>query len=108
MDAMEQKGIGCTYGSQIGIHKYTLFGDKVQLIQSVLKNPGIRLEDQDKIFERFYRIRNEENPSRGSGLGLSIAREIVKAHGGRIWVESEPGKGSTFFIELPKEKTEHR
>jgi signal transduction histidine kinase len=69
--------------------------------------PGIRLEEQGKIFERFYRIRNEINPSRGSGLGLPIAGEIVKAHGGRIWVESEFGKGSTFFIELPKQQQEH-
>lgn len=44
-DGMEQKGFGCIYGSRIGIHEYTLFGDEVQLIQSVLKNPGIRLED---------------------------------------------------------------
>jgi len=65
--------------------------------------PGIRPEEQEKIFEKFYRIRDEKNRSFGSGLGLSIASNIIEAQGGRIWVESKYGKGSTFYFTLPKE-----
>jgi signal transduction histidine kinase len=63
---------------------------------------GIPKEDQQRIFDRFYQL--ETLPSgkgEGFGLGLAIARHIVKAHGGRIWVESEPQRGSTFFFTLP-------
>lgn len=63
---------------------------------------GISKEDQQRIFDRFYQL--ETLPSgkvEGSGLGLSIARHIIKAHGGGIWVESEPQLGSTFFFTLP-------
>lgn len=64
---------------------------------------GIYPEEREKIFEEFYRIGDAlEGRPRGSGLGLSISKNIVEAHGGRIWVESELGKGSTFFFELPK------
>jgi signal transduction histidine kinase len=63
---------------------------------------GISKEDQKRIFDRFYQL--ETLPSgkgEGFGLGLSIARHIVKAHDGKIWVESEPQQGSTFFFTLP-------
>lgn len=64
---------------------------------------GIPRADQDRVFERFYkvdraRVRGE---SAGTGLGLSIARHVVVQHGGRIWVESELGAGSTFSFALP-------
>jgi CheY-like chemotaxis protein len=64
---------------------------------------GIYPEESEKIFEEFYRIGDSlEGRPRGSGLGLSICKNIVEAHGGRIWVESELGKGSTFYFMLPK------
>jgi signal transduction histidine kinase len=63
---------------------------------------GILPEELPYIFEKFYRGRAEEEVS-GSGLGLSIAKQIVEAHGGRIWVESTPGQGSTFTFTLPLE-----
>ncbi len=60
---------------------------------------GIRIEDQSRIFEKFYQAKDAK-PS-GAGLGLAISREIVRAHGGTIWVESAPGKGSAFTFTLP-------
>jgi len=57
---------------------------------------GIRPQYCDCIFEPFRRLHGKERP--GSGLGLSICKEIVERHGGRIWVESEIHKGSTFYL----------
>jgi signal transduction histidine kinase len=64
--------------------------------------PGIPPEHLPRLFERFYRV----DPARsrdegGTGIGLAIARSVVEAHGGRIWADSQPGKGSTFTFELP-------
>lgn len=61
---------------------------------------GIAREDQARVFERFYKT-DRARSSGGSGLGLAIAKHTVQAMGGRIWAESEEGKGSTFFIALP-------
>jgi signal transduction histidine kinase len=61
---------------------------------------GIPLNATKKIFDRFYRVENKNGAS-GFGIGLFIASEIISNHGGRIWVKSSPGKGSTFFIALP-------
>ena len=66
---------------------------------------GIPEEDRNYIFERFYRV--DQARSRqlgGTGLGLSIVREIVARHGGRVWVESEVGRGSSFYFALPFEQ----
>lgn len=62
--------------------------------------PGIPAEDQQRIFERFYRVSGAA--ASGTGLGLAIAHALVELHGGRPWVESTPGDGSTFFVTLPK------
>lgn len=64
---------------------------------------GIAPELHEKIFDRFVRAINPSEVS-GLGLGLFISMQIVKAHGGRMWVESKIGKGSTFFVELPLSK----
>jgi signal transduction histidine kinase len=64
--------------------------------------PGIAAADQVKIFEEFQQADSSITRKKGgSGLGLSIAKRIIEMHGGRIWVESEPGRGSTFYFTLP-------
>jgi two-component system CheB/CheR fusion protein len=67
------------------------------------EGPGIQEEQQAHIFDRFYRIENngEQLQVEGLGLGLYIAHEIVRLQGGRIWLESKEGQGSTFFFSLP-------
>ena len=65
------------------------------------RGPGIPEYEQTRIFEKFYRRRGAGNEVTGSGMGLAIAREIVHAHGGEIWVDSKPGEGSRFSISLP-------
>lgn len=64
------------------------------------RGPGIAPDDVPHLFERFYRVRGERK-AEGTGLGLFITRLLVEAHGGCVWVESEVGKGSTFFFTLP-------
>jgi signal transduction histidine kinase len=63
------------------------------------QGPGVPEEFQDRIFDRFFRVPGQTK--RGVGLGLSIAREIVEAHGGQIGVRSHPGQGSEFYLVLP-------
>jgi signal transduction histidine kinase len=68
--------------------------------------PGIPPAEHEKIFERFYRLGSElRRETQGVGIGLSVVKHIVEAHGGRIRVSSEPGKGSRFTIELPAGET---
>jgi signal transduction histidine kinase len=59
-------------------------------------------DDMEKIFRPFEQLGNmEETGYKGTGLGLSIVQALVSLHNGKIWVESELGKGSVFFVELP-------
>jgi K+-sensing histidine kinase KdpD len=94
--------------------KYSPRGGKVCVIvkdyslEEILVNVsdegiGIPPEQMDRLFQKFSRVETgEARDIKGSGLGLWICREIVEAHGGRIWVESEPSKGSTFKFTLKK------
>ncbi len=66
------------------------------------QGPGISEKEQRKIFEKFYRGKDQRDRIPGTGMGLTIAREIVRAHHGRIWVESEPGKGAKFSFSVPR------
>jgi len=89
--------------------KYCHPGDRVTVLADVGEGevrvgvvdtgPGIPRDLQDRLFEKFVRI--GEGQAEGSGLGLAICRRIVEAHGGRIWVESEEGRGSAFYFTLP-------
>jgi two-component system phosphate regulon sensor histidine kinase PhoR len=78
-----------------------LLGSEVQFtIQDF--GPGIASEHLDRIFERFYRVdKARSRESGGTGLGLAIVKHIVMAHGGRVWAESELGKGAQFHFTLP-------
>jgi GAF domain-containing protein len=68
--------------------------------------PGIPPQERDKIFEKFHQIDSSITKAKGgTGLGLAIAKQIVEMHGGRIWVESTVGQGSTFRMELPVRAT---
>lgn len=65
--------------------------------------PGIPKDDVSHLFQKFYRVDNSATRTiGGTGLGLYICRKIIELYGGRIWVESEVGKGSTFYINLPR------
>src|SRR5215475_7139343 len=64
--------------------------------------PGIPASEQEKIFEKFYQVTRDGEPKpKGTGLGLAISKSLVELHGGKIWVESQPGCGSTFSFTLP-------
>jgi PAS domain S-box-containing protein len=65
--------------------------------------PGINKENQAHIFSQFYRVRDRDRHISGLGLGLYITQEIIERHGGRIWVESEPGNGASFLFAIPRE-----
>ncbi len=97
--------------------KYTPKGGKIEVeiipgdnfIQTNIKDTGIGIseDEQKKIFQRFYRVdKSRSREYEGSGLGLAIVKEIVNAHKGRIWVESEEGVGTTFSFTIPKFKYE--
>lgn len=73
-------------------------GDALIVVRD--QGPGIALSEHERIFGRFERL-DLSNTQAGLGLGLFICREIVQAHGGRIWVDSVPGKGAAFSVSLP-------
>ena len=85
----------------VGISAATLPDQSVQI--SVTDNgPGIPADALARIFERFYRVDKARSREQGgTGLGLSIVKHIVQVHGGRLWVESRLGEGSTFHFTLP-------
>jgi len=63
---------------------------------------GIKPQNQEKLFDRFYRIESVQTQNiSGFGLGLYLSAEIIYRHNGKVWVESEIGKGSTFYFSLP-------
>jgi two-component system sensor histidine kinase KdpD len=69
------------------------------------EGPGIPLRERERIFDKFYRRQNTKGQVPGFGLGLYIAREITRAHGGDVWVESESAEGSEFCVSIPLQES---
>ncbi|MBZ0252616.1 MAG: two-component system sensor histidine kinase KdbD, partial [Candidatus Methylomirabilis sp.] len=69
------------------------------IVEVLDRGPGIPPEEAERIFDKFYRLPGEASP--GTGLGLTVSRAIVQAHGGRMWVERRPGGGAAFRFTLP-------
>ena len=63
---------------------------------------GVDAEDHERIFEVFQSLGPRRDGARGTGIGLAIVRKIAETHGGRAWVESQPGQGAVFHITLPR------
>ena len=76
--------------------------ERTALLEVVDQGPGIAAVDQERIFEPFHRIRSDHDAPPGSGLGLAIAQRLTQGLGGSLSVESRPGHGSTFRVELPR------
>jgi len=78
-----------------------VFDDRAVRVEVGDTGPGIAQEDHERIFLEFQQAALDAGKPQGTGLGLALARKFVEMHGGRIWVESEVGKGSKFFFTLP-------
>jgi len=78
-------------------------GDGEYVVSVSDTGPGIAPGERERVFERFYSRSQGRQQNAGTGLGLAIAKALVELHGGRIWVESEQGRGSTFSFTLPEE-----
>jgi signal transduction histidine kinase len=96
------KYMGDGHAKRIAIH-CSLQGERFRFAVSDT-GCGIALKDQEKVFRLFARA--AANGSAGEGVGLATVRAIVNRHGGRIWVDSTPGEGSTFFFTLPRKPSE--
>ena len=92
--------------------KYTSAGGRVKITSELrdlnvvvtVQDTGIGIAptDQARLFEKFFRVKQRDTIGiKGSGLGLAIVKSIVERHGGRIWVESRLGQGSSFYVALP-------
>lgn len=96
------------YTPEGGVIRVELEATNQQLVLAIEDSgPGIPPEEQRRIFERYYRraLHEQARGTGGSGLGLTIARYLIELHKGKLWVESEVGQGSTFFIQLPLTQT---
>ncbi len=97
-------------------HKYTQVGSTITIraeargsdltIQVEDDGPGIPLEAQARLFERFYRVRRGDEKIPGTGLGLAMVKSVVEQHGGKVFVRSEPGHGSIFGMIMPITESE--
>jgi two-component system, OmpR family, sensor histidine kinase KdpD len=82
----------------IGVHEE----EAEALISVGNKGSFIAPEEKEKIFQRFYRSPGSDHRASGTGIGLSVVKRITEAHRGRVWVNSDPQSGTTFFLALPR------
>src|SRR5207302_5441475 len=75
--------------------------DEVAEVSVTDTGVGIALEDQEAVFEEFRQVGTADKKVEGTGLGLALSRKFIELHGGRIWVKSQVGHGSTFTFTLP-------
>jgi two-component system NtrC family sensor kinase len=98
-------GNAIKYTPNNGRIEINLLSEDHQIILNVMDSgPGIPINEQNRIFEKFYRATNVPNDAVGTGLGLAIVKSIVDSHHGRVWVESAPGNGAVFFVVLPAQE----
>jgi signal transduction histidine kinase len=89
-------------GGRIGVRIWETNTPQAEVITAILNTGhGIAAKDLDKVFEKFCQVGNIPTDVKGTGLGLTISKEIVEHLGGRIWVESEIDNKTTFFFGLP-------
>jgi len=91
--------------------KFTAEGGRIQLraaahdhdlvVEVSDDGPGLSPEERQRLFQPYYRSQVDRQRRPGTGLGLALCKQLVEAHGGKVWVESEPGKGSTFGFSIP-------
>ncbi|MGH2605906.1 MAG: sensor histidine kinase, partial [Anaerolineales bacterium] len=91
-----------------GLIRVTAEADDERVLISVSDTgPGIPEDEIPRIFEHLFRgrvtVRDPNNPIEGTGLGLALTKTVIEQHGGKIWVKSRDGEGSTFFVSLPRE-----
>lgn len=103
-DALFSNAIRFSSGAKVTLRAETGNSGMV-LVMIEDSGPGIDLENQAKIFHPFFQVDTTSMyPHDGLGIGLSLAKDIIKSHGGEMWVKSEPGSGSVFHFTLPPSK----
>jgi signal transduction histidine kinase len=101
LDALLSNAVRFSAGGKVSVQAGT---GKNGMVHVMVRDtgPGIPLEHQSQIFQPFYQVDTTAMyPHDGLGIGLSLAKDIVKLHGGEIWVKSEPGSGAVFHFTLP-------